>query len=371
MNDAIVIGGGLYGAVIATYLAKKHGLKRVILIEREKALLTRASYHNQARIHNGYHYPRSLITAYRSRKNFFRFVKAYPEAIKKDFTSVYAIARGNSKVTAKQFEHFCHQIGASLIPAPLPISRLFEKRLIEKVFIAEEWVFDIERLAERARHDLEEAQVKIELNLEAKAIKKDGEILVHCQTHAGNFRNLSARFVFNCTYASLNQLAGDFSPLHVKLKHEIAEMALIQIPPALYGLGITVMDGAFFSLMPFPSRNLHSLSHVRYTPHSQWLGIAGRDPYLELKKYEKISRADRMIRDAARYLPAMLDTEYKDSLFEVKTVLRGNENDDGRPILFERHNEIPGFFSILGGKIDNIFDVLEFLDRVIVVSEDA
>ncbi len=47
-------------------------------------------------------------------------------------------------------------------------------------------------------------------------------------------------------------------------------MALMKMPPALNELGITVMDGPFFSLMPFPARSLHTLSHVRYTPHFSW-----------------------------------------------------------------------------------------------------
>ncbi|MBD3843073.1 MAG: D amino acid oxidase (DAO) family protein, partial [Campylobacterales bacterium] len=54
----------------------------------------------------------------------------------------------------------------------------------------------------------------------------------------------------------------------------------------------------------------------------------------------------------------------KDSLFEVKTVLVKNETDDGRPILFEEYPSLPGFYSVLGGKIDNIYDVLERLDDV-------
>ncbi len=42
-QDAIIIGGGFYGAAIAIYLAKQRGLKRIVLIERERALLSRAS----------------------------------------------------------------------------------------------------------------------------------------------------------------------------------------------------------------------------------------------------------------------------------------------------------------------------------------
>ena len=32
-------------------------------------------------------------------------------------------------------------------------------------------------------------------------------------------------------------------------------MALVEAPPELDGLGVTVMDGPFFSMMPFPSRD--------------------------------------------------------------------------------------------------------------------
>jgi hypothetical protein len=69
-----------------------------------------------------------------------------------------------------------------------------------------------------------------------------------------------------------------------------------------------------------------------------------------------------MLRDAGRYLPAIREAEIVDSLYEVKTVLAKSEGDDGRPILFERHAELPGCYSVLGGKIDNIFDVLDKLD---------
>ena len=123
------------------------------------------------------------------------------------------------------------------------------------------------------------------------------------------------------------------------------------------------MDGPFFSTMPFPARGLHSLSHVRYTPHLHWYDEPGKDPYARLDGYQGDSRVDRMIRDAGRYLPALADAVGRGSLFEVKTVLAKNEVDDGRPILFEKSASLPGLYSILGGKIDNIYDIIRFLDR--------
>lgn len=363
--DAVVIGGGFYGATIAVYLAKQRGLKRIVLVEQESALMTRASFNNQARVHNGYHYPRSFTTAYRSRINLPRFVADWPSAVHKNFTKLYAVARRNSKVTARQFDRFCRDIGAPLESAPPPLKSLFDPRLIEEVFLVEEYAFDSTQLAGWATRELQESSVQLRFRTRVTEISKaiDAPLQVITRNENSRIERLPCNRVFNCTYSGLNTFAGNFPGLSTGLKHEITEMALMQMPPALEGLGVTVMDGPFFSIMPFPARNLHTLSHVRYTPHLNWQDNAGVDPYDKLKQYKYESRTDRMIRDAGRYIPALLGARHVDSLLEVKTVLLKNEGDDGRPILFEEHWQLPGCFSVLGGKIDNIYDVLERLDE--------
>ena len=363
-HDAIVIGGGFYGTAIAIYLAQERGLKRILLIERESALLTRASYNNQARVHNGYHYPRSFTTAYRSRVNLPRFVLDWPNAVKQDFTKLYAIARRNSKVTAIQFERFCREIGAKIQPAAPAQAALFEPRLIEAVFLVEEFAFDSTKLASWADVTLKAYGVETRLQTRVTAIANGphGGLQVTVAPEQGDEEQYASRFVFNCTYSGLNQFKGDFPGTQTRLKHEITEMALMQVPPELKGLGITVMDGPFFSIMPFPARDLHTLSHVRYTPHQHWNDAQGIDPYQKLAGYTQTTRVDRMVRDVGRYLPRVLDAKYVESLFEVKTILMKNEGDDGRPILFERHLDLPGCYSVLGGKIDNIFDVFQIIE---------
>ncbi len=123
---------------------------------------------------------------------------------------------------------------------------------------------------------------------------------------------------------------------------------LCKAPGVLKEIGVTVMDGPFFSMMPFAARDLHTLSHVRYTPHFSWKDEQGVDPYKRLDEYDRATRVDRMVRDVGRYLPAVLEAKYVDSLFEVKTVLVKNEGDDGRPILFEKHAELPGLLFGVG-----------------------
>ena len=67
--------------------------------------------------------------------------------------------------------------------------------------------------------------------------------------------------------------------------------------------------------------------------------------------------------DAKKYMPILEDLEFQESIFEIKTVLHKNESNDGRPILFERNNLNKNIISVLGSKIDNIFDILKKIDN--------
>lgn len=62
-----------------------------------------------------------------------------------------------------------------------------------------------------------------------------------------------------------------------------------------------------------------------------------------------------------RYLPALSRLQWHESLYEVKTVLLRNETDDGRPILLHRNTVHPNYMTVLGGKLDNVYDLFEAL----------
>ena len=366
LYDAVVIGGGFYGCSIAIYLVEKKGLKRVLLIEENADLMTRASYVNQARVHNGYHYPRSYTTAFRSRVNFPLFTEDWPDAIKSDFEQIYAIAKNNSKVTAKQFQRFCNVIGADIVNASKEYNDLFNKKLIESTYKVKEYAFDASVLSFLAKNKLHNLDIETLLSTKVKSVFdiNGNNVLIRLSNQECEHEIIS-KTVFNCTYSSLNQMTGDFSGVTTKRKHEVTEIALIQPHEALSKVGITVMDGSYFSVMPFPAKKLHSLTHVRYTPHLSWEDSEKVNPSDILTEHSLVTRVDRMIRDAKRYLPIISESKYIESLFEVKTVLQKNEGDDGRPILFEKSTVIPGFYSILGGKIDNIYDIFEKIDTVL------
>ena len=89
--DVAIVGGGFYGCCIALFMRSLYD--KVVVLERSDALLGRASAVNQARIHNGFHYPRSFVTALRSGQNFGPFTEMFRDAVVDDFEMLYAIAR--------------------------------------------------------------------------------------------------------------------------------------------------------------------------------------------------------------------------------------------------------------------------------------
>lgn len=356
--DAVVIGGGFFGCCLA--LALRTACDRVLLLERENALLTRASRVNQARVHTGFHYPRSMVTARRSRALQARFIAAFPDAIISDFQMLYALARERSKVTASRFNAMFRALDAPFGEASRSESALFDPTTIAAVFRCQEYAFDWTALCHRLVQRLEAASVTVRTGEAATRITNAAEwaeVELAQQT-------LTAEAVFNVTYAGLNDFLSASSLAPLPIKHEWAEIALVKPPPDLTGLAVTVMDGPFFSIMPYPTESLYSLTHVRYTPQVSWTDTPAPRTGTMIEHFARRSRVGAMIRDASRYLPCMVDSRHERSMWDVKTVRLQNEVDDARPILVHRHPDCPRLTSVLGAKLDNVFDLLEVLPGI-------
>jgi hypothetical protein len=220
---------------------------------------------------------------------------------------------------------------------------LFDSTTIESVFAVEEFSLDAALLAHEIADQLNRAGIECRFGTSVRVagLMQDGVKL-----QAGT-DTIVARHVINCTYADLDGIG---VRLGTEIKKEVAEIAMIHPPPTLAGLAVTVMDGPFFSAMPFPPLGCHSLTHVRYTPHSAWIGPGEVSP-------PGRSRAALMLRDAARFLPAIEGAETLRSLYEVKAVLRSTEDNDARPILVEPSPDSPRILSVLGSKLDHVYDV--------------
>ncbi len=62
--DKVIIGAGLYGFYSALFCCERG--QRVAVLECDSAAFRRATFINQARVHQGYHFPRFIYTSAKS-----------------------------------------------------------------------------------------------------------------------------------------------------------------------------------------------------------------------------------------------------------------------------------------------------------------
>jgi hypothetical protein len=285
--------------------------------------------------------------------NYSRFVNDFKEATIDNVEHIYAIAKHGTKTNAKQFYNLFKTINAPIQRLPDKQFKLFfNPDLIESAFIVNEAIFNWSILEKMMREKLLSCGVNLFLNTEIKQVSSDNHLLT---AHTIADKQFISKKIFSCLYSNLNTLQKNSNLSLLPLKYELAELALVHTPDFLANHAFTVMDGHFFSLLPYPQRSAHTLSHVRYTPHASWI-----DPQAPLN-LPMNSNYTYMKKDAMRYMPLLQELKYIESLYETKTILQRNECDDGRPILFREEASLPNFYTVMGSKIDNIYDVLDVI----------
>ena len=360
--DITIVGAGFYGLFLARYF-RNRGFSKVLVIEQSDAPMMRASYRNQARIHGGYHYPRSQRTARASARHLDRFVEDFPASVSVPRKNLYGIAAEQSKVSSKKFELAMKRVGANLIPASSVDKGLFAPGKLEEVFRVNEPVVDMGKVRHQLLSDLPSAGVAIWLGSKVTDCSQETSqgVKVEVASEKGQL-SVTSEWVFNCSYSGIDALGCDEEELFVQ--HEVAEIALLECPPELEDVAITIMDGPFFSCIPFPAEGKHSLTHVSLTPHLRWESKPSVNPYDLLKQKKWQPRASRMLSQASSFVPLLSRAVLAESIFEIKTVATVEDSRDGRPIFIRRSNGVPELFHILGSKIDNVYDVLEYLEAL-------
>ncbi|WDZ82435.1 NAD(P)/FAD-dependent oxidoreductase [Micromonospora cathayae] len=367
--DTLVLGAGIFG-LWAAWRQLAQG-RSVAVVDIERRPLVRASLINQARAHNGYHYPRSVYTALRSASYYTRFLRDFPTAVNRRFRSVYAIAAEGSFVDAHHFEKFCSTVG---VPATrIDPAEFFLNGSVEAAYETDEFSFDAPalRTALLARVDAYPGRLRWFLGDTVVEAGRDGDVW---RTTLRSGTQVAAGAVVNATYAGTNALLATFDLPPVPLKYELCEMVLVDAP-AHRDVAVTVLDGSFFSLMPFGHTPWHSLSSVAYTPR-----LTSTDTLPTFPCQERIPDCGPAVlancgtcsaRPASsypymrtltqRFLPTAGQLRRVESLFAVKAVLRTAEVDDSRPTLIRTDSERPSFVTLLSGKVNTIYDLDEVL----------
>ncbi|MCC7466923.1 MAG: FAD-binding oxidoreductase, partial [Saprospiraceae bacterium] len=262
--DFVVIGGGIFGCYAALYLAGRGA--KVAILEKESRLFQKASLVNQARLHSGYHYPRSIATAALSDEHKVRFTEEHLPFVNHTFEKFYAIDRYGSFTDARQFERFCAYLNIRC--DRVEAHPLFNYNRLEALYQTEEHSFDPVLLGNYYRDKVENnLAITVFKNIQLKTATASGnEWMVQADRSETGEMELVTPVVINATYAATNAVNRIFGLRHLELTHEISEIAFIHSPQ--FGLrGLTVMDGPFGSIMPYGLSGLLSLSSVAYTHH--------------------------------------------------------------------------------------------------------
>ena len=371
--DKIIIGAGLYGLYSALFCCKKG--QNVIVIECDGAPFKRATYINQARVHQGYHYPRSISTAMKSAEYFERFNRDYSFCVNKEFNQIYATSSQYSWSDGKQFKEFCH---AANIPCEeLHVSNYFKKGMCDGVFRTREYTYDAMILKDYLLDELAKYpnEVTIKFGEKITSIEKQTDSYVIISEDGTEYQS---GFVLNSTYAGTNQILEMAGFEKFGIKYELCEIILCDVNDKLKEVGFTVMDGPFFSIMPFGKTGLHSLTSVTFTPHTTSYEAVPTfscqeksGGYCSTKRLgncndcsaKPVTAFPYMANLARKYMLDDYSFEYRQSLFSMKPILMSSEIDDSRPTVIRTYSQNPTFVGVLSGKINTVYDLDEVLEN--------
>lgn len=368
--DRIIIGAGLYGLYAATFCGKKD--EKVLVLEYDKKPFSRATYINQARVHMGYHYPRPFSTAIKSAHYFDRFCEEYGFSIHEQFEQIYATSKKFSWTNAEQFKKFCD--AANIKCQELNPDAYFKSGMCDGAFLTKEYTYDAMILKNHFLKEIDKRKnIDVIYGFRIKNIEeREGKYIVSSIDE----QEYETHFLLNATYASVNQILDKVGYEKFKIKYELCEIILCSVNDNLKNKGITVMDGPFFSIMPFGKTGFHSLTSVTFTPHETsydehpiFKCQNGIEEYCSSKQLGNCNLCSNKPQTAWTYMSSMAKKymkdefkfEYEKSLFSMKPILKASEIDDSRPTVIKKYSENPTFISVLSGKINTVYDLDEIL----------
>jgi len=360
--DRVVIGGGLFGAYSSLLLSRMG--HSVLLVEQNTELMGRASYVNQARLHTGLHYPRSIVTAKESLNYYKTFRERFPTAVF-DFHQIYAISKHNSKTSGRDFLAFIDRLNINY--EVIDESQYFNSGTVNLALSVEEPTFDAKILRNLLLEEINLSQ-NLELNLNTSVI--GGEIRESESTLLlSDEAEVKTAGIVIASYAGINPIRKLLGLPMLPLTFELAEIILGTVTSEMMGIGITVMDGPFWSIMPFGNTGAVSLTSVGNTPllKSKTLPVfqcqSRRTDCTPLRiadcnncDVKPSTSLTHHIQQMKLYLKNQEFFTPKDRLVTVKSILSTTEIDDARPTLIQKEPNL-NVWTVFSGKVSTLFDL--------------
>lgn len=313
-----VAGGGLFGCTAAVHLARAG---HDVHLYEPNEVMGAASAVNQARTHEGFHYPRSAATVAECQAALTSFRAEYGDAIIDGGRHYYAIAKEGSKVSGLEYVAFCMRHGLSFVDAS---PTMINADAVNVVLSVDEARLDLQRLRAIVAQRLQESGVTVHLKSATRSLRSKFDAIVVA------------------AYASTNAVAFDLGARVEPFQFEVVEKPLLRMPSKFRGIGIVVMDGEFCCLDPYGNTDLHVMGHVKHAIHHANVGLRPAIPR-QLRGYLNCglvvnpahTRVQDFIEAGVKFIPGLRDAEFVGSMWTVRAVLPGRDADDGRPTLVE------------------------------------
>ena len=321
-----VVGAGIYGAYSAIRLAESG--HHVDLFD-PLGILRAASDINQFRIHSGYHYPRSPETIEETLEARKDFIDTFGPAVVRGTKHYYAIPKEGSLTPPDTYEEIMarHQL-------PLRRSKpeWMDFAFIDRCYEVDENIYDPQALRELLEARILALKIHFRQELYVPELRQRYD------------------FVIYATYG-LGLSRGMFRAA----KYQVAEKIRIELPPALRGVALVIVDGPFTAFDPYGNSCYSQFGSAKNTNH--WTSKNPEEPFpepfaslLNRPSFERVpfTRFDSMRADAALAVPRAKDAVYAGSRFTIRVVEDNPEQDRRTLYLIEKaHREI----HIFSGKV--------------------
>jgi hypothetical protein len=349
-----IVGAGLFGCLIALELTSRD--HEVTLFESEPEILNKASRINQARLHTGMHYPRDLETAKEALESYDSFKNMFHESIK-ELDQYYAISKHSTKTSPEDYLYFAQKLGIDFMEVNPRI--FFKEKIVDLLLKVPESTFDLEILKDNISNKiLKKKNLELKLNCEIRTLLQSESHQTLVKSDGGS------EYFDKIIFSSYAMCRRHFK--HLKLKDLQIEYQVCQVilgeSRNLINTGITVMDGPFWSIMPYGQTRLHSLTNVKYTP----LDIAIDDKLRCQKKHQEcgeysIFDCNQCVLRPASNEAAILrqlendlkdnDFKYKSSIYTVKAILSDLFNPSASRPTQLLSDQTGNIMAVLSGKI--------------------
>lgn len=288
MKRVRILGGGWYGCSIGLGLAEA-GYDVEVHEVRER-IFQGASGSIPARLHLGFHYPRSRLTRAACLEHSEAFMSRYGDLTAGVQTNIYAIARDHSLV---DFDQYRRTLQGEVEFVTIARPEEFGLRNVEGAVLTGERHI----LTDRARAFFEtELGQRIHLNVPPPEVLDDD----------------AWDLTVDCTFCA-NESAGV----------DRYEPCLVVLLGGRVDRAVTIMDGPFPSLYPWDEeRGLCSLSSALWTPFSKVIRDWRSAQRLidDLVPSDIAERAQSMIDSMADFYPAIRQYEIADYRLSVRAM---------------------------------------------------